>query len=123
MASFEPIDAIRKPLVACGYVWRAHNTELTKRYFREQPGKPETHIHVRRSGSFDEQFALLFRDFLRVHPDSAVEYAALKVRLAALDPSDGQRYTEAKAPFIWETMRMADGWAQDIGWQPGPSDA
>ena len=42
--------------------------ELTKRYFRERPGERRTHIHVRRAGSFNEQFALLFRDFLRTHP-------------------------------------------------------
>ena len=31
-----------------GYVYRADNPERTKRYFREPPGRPRTHVHVRR---------------------------------------------------------------------------
>jgi GrpB-like predicted nucleotidyltransferase (UPF0157 family) len=70
VASLEPIDPFRSPLEECGFVWRQDNPELTKRYFRERPGDPRTHIHVRRVGSFSEQFALLFRDYLRAHPDA-----------------------------------------------------
>jgi GrpB-like predicted nucleotidyltransferase (UPF0157 family) len=32
-------------------------------------------------------------------------------------------YTDAKAPFIWEVLRAADRWSQEVGWEPGPSDA
>jgi hypothetical protein len=32
---------------------------------------------VRRAGSFSEQWALLFRDYLRAHAEVAAEYAAL----------------------------------------------
>jgi hypothetical protein len=58
VASLEPVDVFRAPLEHCGFVWRPENPELTKRYFRERPGAPRTHIHVRRAGSFSEQFAL-----------------------------------------------------------------
>jgi GrpB protein len=57
-------------------VHRADNPELTKRYFRERPGERRTHIHVRRAGSFSEQFALLFREYLRAHREHAAKYAA-----------------------------------------------
>ncbi|MFL1675826.1 GrpB family protein [Paenibacillus dendritiformis] len=69
--SFEPLASYRDPLQAIGYLHRAGNPELTKRYFREGPGMRRTHIHVREAGSFAEQFALLFRDYLRVHPEEA----------------------------------------------------
>src|SRR5262249_11057136 len=69
VASFEPLDSFRLPIEALGYVFRADNTDLAKRYFREPPGTPRTHIHVRRAGSWSEQFALLFRDYLRTHPE------------------------------------------------------
>jgi GrpB-like predicted nucleotidyltransferase (UPF0157 family) len=123
VASLEPVEPFRLPLESLGYVFRADNPELTKRYFRETPGQRRTHIHVRRLGSWAEQFALLFRDYLRLHPDDAREYAALKYRLAAQYRHDRQGYTEAKDPFIWEIMRKADRWSQAVGWQPGPSDA
>jgi GrpB-like predicted nucleotidyltransferase (UPF0157 family) len=68
VASFDPLEAFRAPLEALGYAYRADNTERTKRYFREPAGSSRTHIHVRRAGSFSEQFALLFRDYLRAPP-------------------------------------------------------
>jgi GrpB-like predicted nucleotidyltransferase (UPF0157 family) len=104
-------------------VYRADNTERTKRYFREPPGTPRTHIHVRRAGSFSEQFPLLFRDYLRTHADNAAAYENLKRRLAAQFAHDGAAYTNAKMPFFWEVIRRADEWAQRTGWEPGPSDA
>jgi GrpB-like predicted nucleotidyltransferase (UPF0157 family) len=123
VASLEPVEPFRLPLESLGYVFRADNPELTKRYFRETPGQRRTHIHVRRLGSWAEQFALLFRDYLRLHPEDAREYAALKYRLAAQYRHDRQGYTEAKDPFLWEIMQKADRWSQAVGWQPGPSDA
>lgn len=125
VASFEPLDAFRAPIEAVGYAFRADNPELTKRYFRERPGERRTHIHVRRAGSFSEQFALLFRDYLRVDATRAAAYAAVKHELAARyhAPEDRHRYVDAKGPFIWETIRLADEWAQQTGWQPSPSDA
>ncbi|MCX6376753.1 MAG: GrpB family protein [Armatimonadetes bacterium] len=123
VASFDPLDAYRVPLESLGYVWKSDNPELTKRYFRESPGDRRTHIHVRRAGSFSEQFAVLFRDYMRAHPEDAARYASLKCRLADEFGEDRHGYVDAKGPFIWDTIRKADDWAQTIGWQPGPSDA
>jgi GrpB-like predicted nucleotidyltransferase (UPF0157 family) len=122
VASFEPLEAFRKPLERLGYVYRADNPERTKRYFREPPGRQRTHVHVRRAGSFSEQWALLFRDYLRAHRAVAAEYEAVKRRLAIRFPDDRQAYTDAKGPFLWEIIRRADEWAQAQGWLPGPSD-
>jgi GrpB-like predicted nucleotidyltransferase (UPF0157 family) len=122
VADFEPSDAYRLPLEALGYVFRADNPERTKRYFREGAGQRRTHIHVRRAGSHAEQFALLFRDYLRAHPEEARRYAELKYRLADQYRENREGYTEAKTPFIWEIIQHADGWSQETGWKPGPTD-
>ena len=122
VAAFEPITAYRDPLMGLGFVHRADNADLTKRYFREQPGARRTHVHVCRAGSWRQQFALLFRDYLRAHEDQATHYAEVKCRLAAQYGEDRQGYTEAKGPIIWEIMRRADRWNQEIGWAPGPTD-
>ncbi len=122
VASFEPLAAYRDPLLGLGLVFRDYNPDMSKRYFREAPGTRHTHIHVRRAGSFPEQFTLLFRDYMRGHGADAQAYAALKYQLAAQFDNDRAGYTEAKGPFIWETIRKADQWAQQIGWAPGPSD-
>jgi GrpB-like predicted nucleotidyltransferase (UPF0157 family) len=123
VASFGPLAAFRGPLEDLGYVYRAENPERTKRYFREPPGGRRTHLHVRLRGHWSEQFALLFRDYLRAHPDAAGRYAALKADLAVRFRTDRQGYTDAKDPFIWATMREADAWAQASGWVAGAADA
>lgn len=122
VAAFEPLDSFRLPLQRLGYVWRANNDDLTKRYFRESPGARRTHIHVRCAGSWAQQFALLFRDYVRLHPDEAARYATRKHRLAVDHRNERQGYTNAKSPLIWEIMQRADVWAQHTGWQPAPSD-
>lgn len=122
VASCDPLDAFRLPLECLGYLWRADNDDRTKRYFRERPGTARTHIHVRKWGSWSEQFALLFRDYLRVHPETAERYAELKRGLAECYRDDRHAYTEAKTPFIWATMLEASEWSQRVGWEPGQSD-
>jgi GrpB-like predicted nucleotidyltransferase (UPF0157 family) len=123
VAAFEPVTAFKQPLERLGYVYRADNPERTKRYFREPPGRRRTHVHVRRAGSFSEQWALLFRDYLRAHREVAAEYEAVKRRLAVRFREDRHAYADAKVPFMWEVIRRADEWAQAQGWLPGPSDA
>lgn len=123
VAALEPITPYLGPLERLGYVWRAANDDLTRRFFREPPGQRRTHIHVYPAGSLSEQMALLFRDYLRAHPAAAARYAALKYHLAEQYRHDRPAYTEAKAPLIWELLRGAHAWSQAAGWSPGPTDA
>jgi GrpB-like predicted nucleotidyltransferase (UPF0157 family) len=123
VAAFEPLEAFKQPLERLGYQYRADNPERTKRYFREPPGRWRTHVHVRRAGSFSEQWALLFRDYLRAHRAVAAEYETAKRSLAIRFRDDRHAYTDAKGPLMWELIRQADEWAQAQGWLPGPSDA
>jgi len=123
VASFEPLEAFKTPLEGLGFVHRADNPELTKRYFREMPGQRRTHIHVRLAGSWSEQFALLFRDYMRTHDEDCRRYEGIKRQLAEQYGDDRQGYTEAKEPYLWEIMKKADRWAQETGRVPGASDA
>jgi GrpB-like predicted nucleotidyltransferase (UPF0157 family) len=50
---------------------------------------------------------LLFRDYLRVHPEAAEEYARLKYELSHRFGEDRVAYTEAKTAFISEVVRRA----------------
>ncbi len=123
VAAFEPLDAYRIPLEHLGFVLRERNPDLTKRYFREKPGIRRTHMHVRRRGTWSEQCALLFRDYLRTHKEEAQAYGALKYILAEKYRHDRSAYTAGKALFIWDLLAEANTWHQETGWQPGPSDA
>jgi GrpB-like predicted nucleotidyltransferase (UPF0157 family) len=106
-----------------GFVFRVDNPDRAKRYFREAPGAPRTHVHVRRAGSWGEQFPLLFRDYLRHNEYDARSYEALKRALAKKHRDDRSSYTDGKGPFIWEIMQRADRWTHLVGWEAGPSDA
>ena len=70
------------------------------------------HIHTAESAEINPAFAehwdrLLFRDYLREHPNTATEYGALKRRLAAESRDDRVAYTEAKSEFIARVMAAA----------------
>lgn len=122
VAALEPVDPFRDPLERLGYVFRPENPDRSKRYFREAAGEARIHVHVRRAGSWSEQLTLLFRDYLRGHPDDAARYAALKRGLAEKFRDRRERYTEAKGAFLWEILKKADRWAQATGWEPGAPD-
>ncbi|MGQ0774594.1 MAG: hypothetical protein ACT4NY_09280 [Pseudonocardiales bacterium] len=42
-------------------------------------------------------------------------------RLAREFRHDRRGYVAAIVPFVWETIRRADSWAQATGWEPDPS--
>jgi GrpB-like predicted nucleotidyltransferase (UPF0157 family) len=123
VAGFEPFERLLTPLNAIGYVWRQDNPDLAKRYFRESPGQERTHIHIRRFGSWHEQWALLFRDYMRAHAAEHPAYIALKLTLAAAHGDDRQAYTLGKADYLWAVIRRADRWAAETGWTPPQPDA
>ena len=78
---------------------------------------------VRKLGSWHEQYAPLFRDYLRLHTHDQRAYEAVKRKLAVRYPHDRYAYTDAKSDIFWETIRRADLWAAETGWKPGASDA
>jgi GrpB-like predicted nucleotidyltransferase (UPF0157 family) len=70
-----------------------------RRYFRR--GTPDTH-HVHMVAVSSDFFAehLLFRDWLREHPQAAEEYGKLKRGLASRHRFDREAYRAGKVPFI-----------------------
>ena len=87
---------------------RLRSREPGHRYFRPPPGMSrDVQVHVCQAGGQWERDHLLFRDYLRAHPDRAAAYGALKTDLAARYPEDRIGYNLAKGPFIAETLRLA----------------
>ena len=79
-----------------------------RRYFRKPRIRPRTHhVHIVERGSTFWTRHLLFRDYLRRHPDVADDYYRLKRQLAARLGGDGVAYTEAKSQFIAAAMARA----------------
>lgn len=65
------------------------------------------HLHMVEDGSEFWSRQLLFRDYLRDHPEEARRYADLKKTLAARYSSDRERYTSAKTDYIQEIVARA----------------
>jgi len=120
--SLEPKELYKGSMERIGFRHRVENKDLTKRYFREAPGNKRVHIHVRQSGSWSEQCSLLFRDYLRCHPADCTRYAEEKYRLMVLYRHNRQKYVEEKEPVVWDILRRAGKWSQDVGWKPGITD-
>jgi GrpB-like predicted nucleotidyltransferase (UPF0157 family) len=75
-------------------------------------------VHVCETGSEWERVHLLFRDYLRAHPDVAVEYGRMKLRLAAQHKAERIAYNDDKSGFIDAVVRVAEEWARQTGWMP-----
>lgn len=105
------IEAIGVPL---------RSREEGHRYFRHPPGRPRlVHVHVCQAGGEWERVHLLFRDYLRAHPQVARAYADLKAELAARHATDRLAYLEGKSGFIRDALAAAERWAGRAGWSVG----
>lgn len=90
-----------EPLKRLGYIYipAFEATIPERRFFRR--GTPRTHhLHLVEPESEFWKRQLLFRDYLRAHPEAAQEYYRLKVELAGKFGSDRDGYTNAKTAFI-----------------------
>jgi dephospho-CoA kinase len=85
------------------------------------PGRP-TNVHIRVEGWPNQQFALLFVDWLAANPSVRADYLAVKraaEKHAALgDVAGSARYAEAKEPWFLDAYRRAWEWADSTGWRP-----
>jgi GrpB-like predicted nucleotidyltransferase (UPF0157 family) len=109
-------EASYRPAIE-GLVWPLRLREPERRFFRPPAGRPrEVHVHVCTAGSRWEREHLLFRDYLRAHPERAAGYEAVKRGIAAT-VKDRYVYTDLKGPFIVETMDLAEEWAERMGWR------
>ncbi len=87
-----------------------------KQMYQREPGARRFNLHVRRAGSANGRYALLFRDYLRAHPPAAAAYGQVKVALAQHGPDDWDLYYAVKDPVCDVIMAGAEDWAAATGW-------
>jgi dephospho-CoA kinase len=83
------------------------------------PGRP-TYVHLRVDGWPNQQFALLFVDWLVANPDVRKEYLAVKRNAEQVAAPNGgiEAYVAAKEPWLLDAYRRAWDWADASGWRP-----
>jgi GrpB-like predicted nucleotidyltransferase (UPF0157 family) len=100
---YDPEAPYRVPLESLGYAFD-HRDE-THVFFNGSHGVP-VQVHVVEESSDDSRTMVLFRDYLRKHPEEARRYEDLKKALAE-KLTDGNTYANAKSSYVWEIVRRA----------------
>ncbi|MEB4210997.1 dephospho-CoA kinase [Mycobacterium sp. 94-17] len=133
-------DELVEPLLSAGYPRIAHITgdvaknggrSTVERYDHDDdptlwakrihasadPGRP-TNVHIRVEGWPNQQFALLFVDWLIANPDARADYLNVKRASEEGADADTAAYVEAKEPWFDDAYGRAWEWADSTGWKP-----
>ena len=96
-------------LAEFGYAFWYDNPDTDRLFFVKglPPNGPRTHhLHIVEPDSPLWE-RLLFRDYLRKHPEEAQRYSDLKRELAARFSADREGYTQAKTDYIEQVTHKA----------------
>lgn len=95
-----------KTLEAAGYTYKGEYGLPGRHFFTL--GNPVTHhLHLVAKGCEHWSRWILFRDYLRAHPDEAAKYNTLKNMLARKFPNNRDAYTKAKTPLVNQLLKKA----------------
>jgi GrpB-like predicted nucleotidyltransferase (UPF0157 family) len=106
--SLTAIDQLNSQMIAFGYEPRGGYGIPGRRFF-VKGGLIRTHnVHVFQKGDdFNLSRHLVFRDYLRNHPQVAQEYGELKKKNAMICENDMERYCDGKDAFVKHTQSIA----------------
>jgi GrpB-like predicted nucleotidyltransferase (UPF0157 family) len=122
---------IKKRMIKAGYkCWEAithdhvpqgenEDPKRWEKFFFNQPEwQRRANIHVRVNGNPNQLYPLLFRDYLRAHPNSTKSVEVIKQEIAKRHANDLDAYYDIKDPvydLIWDA---ALEWARYTDWKP-----
>ena len=99
-------DAAVQAVVDLGYVYMGEYGIPRRHYFHK--GVPRSHhVHVIEMDNPEWDNFVLFRDYLRTHPQTLSDYEALKREMARKHEKDRVKYTESKSEFIKSVIEKA----------------
>ncbi|TDO49970.1 GrpB-like predicted nucleotidyltransferase (UPF0157 family) [Kribbella sp. VKM Ac-2527] len=90
--------------------------QWVKRLVVEPMYRRRVNLHIRVEGRANQRYALLFRDYLRAHPDTAAAYGAFKRQAATLPIETVGEYADLKDPVCDLIYLPAEEWAARTGW-------
>jgi GrpB-like predicted nucleotidyltransferase (UPF0157 family)/RimJ/RimL family protein N-acetyltransferase len=98
-------------LAKLAYEYWFENPDPSKMFFvKGMPpfGEKRTHhVHIVEYASTHWKNKIIFRDYLRAHPNVAKDYEALKNKLAVEHAFERERYTDAKLEFVNHVLKLA----------------
>ncbi len=129
VSSLDDADALAEALADAGFPRRegewwddpqGGDGKWLKRFHQSADPKRPVNLHVRSTETPAWRLALLFRDWIRAHPDERDSYAQVKEELARKHSADGtvEQYAEEKQGWVNEAFVRAEKWAGRSGWKP-----
>lgn len=104
----EQVASLVHPLQEIGYEYVPKIEFKERKFFRKgQWGQGTCHLHICEYDSLEWREKILFRNYLRNHPEFAEKYALLKINLATKYKFDRPTYTKNKEPFIRSVLHKA----------------
>lgn len=108
----EKIDEFNEQMSSLGYDVAGEWGIPGRRLFRKGGENRTHHIHVYESDNSEIERHLIFRNYLRAHPEEVERYAKLKEELSRCC-DDTSFYSKAKKPFVQEMEQLALLWFQE----------
>jgi GrpB-like predicted nucleotidyltransferase (UPF0157 family) len=105
--SMTDFPQVRARLATLGYIHEGDHGISDREAFAAPSESPEHHLYVCSSQSEEYRRHILFRDYLRTHPEEIGTYSILKQRLAHQFCSDREAYTRAKSEFVAMILQQA----------------
>ncbi|MBU4031828.1 MAG: GrpB family protein [Candidatus Thermoplasmatota archaeon] len=102
------VDEIHEKMVGSGYIRMVEQEDhvmFVRGYSPQGLEKESFHIHMYPEGHGKISDSILFRDYLREHPEAAREYQVLKEELALKYRNDREAYTEGKGEFVKNILK------------------
>jgi GrpB-like predicted nucleotidyltransferase (UPF0157 family) len=112
VTTLDDLDQKHSHVEALGYSWYGELGIAERRYcaLSDGNGVRIAQLHFFAAGSQQVLRHLVFRDYLRAHPEAAHAYEEEKRRACKLYPTDSHAYTEEKAAWIMRTEAEALVW-------------
>lgn len=118
MVGVPELEAARvcfEPLATIGYLYFPYRPQVFHWFCKPSPARRTHHLVLMEPSHPEWAERLAFRDYLRAHPATARQYAALKRRLAAEFHLDREAYTDGKEQFVKSVSARALEWKTATG--------
>jgi len=119
VTSLSELDSLNSAMETLGYEPRGEYGIPGRRYFPKGEDLRTHHIHAFEPGDPGVQRHLLFRDYLRLFPEKAGEYAAVKRGVAARCDNDMEAYCDGKDAFVKALEQEALNYFHNGGYSNG----
>jgi len=106
--SLDNIEKIIPSLENISFIYRGEQGIPDRHLFVKGGENVRTHhLHVMQKGHYEWDKHILFRDYLKKHPNDAKQYSELKQKLFLKYGNDREKYTEGKSEVIQNIIEKA----------------